>query len=66
MPVSWSANRIDVVLRKGALGSLSGKYVYVFNASGSPVSTSGFPLAGGGTAPPPPVQPNPPTEVKTQ
>jgi hypothetical protein len=60
VPVAWSTNRIDIVLRKGALGSLSGKYAYVFNSSGNLVSQSGFSLGGG--AP----QPNPPSAVKAQ
>lgn len=58
VPVSWSDNRIEVVLRRGVLDSLSGKYLYVFKADGNPVSRNGFRLSGQGE-----VAPMPPTAV---
>lgn len=54
IPMTWSDGAIDVVLRAGVLGSLTGKYLYVFKADGSPVSLSGFALGPAAPAPNPP------------
>ncbi len=66
VPVTWSNNQIQFLVRQGALDSLSGKYLYVINSSGTPVSTKGFPLTGGSAPSSGPVQPNPPTDVTVQ
>ncbi len=62
VPVSWADDKITVLLRQGALGGLSGKYLYVIKSDGKPVSTTGFPVEGGVAA----VAPNPPTSVTVQ
>jgi hypothetical protein len=46
VPVSWADGAIDVVLRKGVLGALDGKYLYVFRSDGSLVSSNGFRISG--------------------
>jgi hypothetical protein len=63
VPVSWSDTKIQVLLRQGSLDSLSGKYLYVINSAGKPVSTTGFPVKSGGTVV---AVPNPPTAVSVQ
>lgn len=47
IPVAWTDTAITAVLRRGVLGELNGRYLYVFNASGQPVSRTGFRLGGG-------------------
>jgi hypothetical protein len=64
VPMTWSDTKIQLLLRQGALSSLSGKYLYVVNSSGKPVSNNGYPVAAGGAAPA--AAPNPPTAVTAQ
>lgn len=59
VPVSWSNNAIDLMLRSGTLGNLGGRYLYVFKADGQPVSASGFKLGG-------PASPKAPGDLSVQ
>ena len=54
IPVSWTDGDIQIVARQGSFSSFAGTYLYIIGADGQPVSTKGFPVAGGGTAPNPP------------
>ena len=61
IPVSWSDGQVQVALRQGGLGSLSGKYIYVMRADGSLVSNNGFALSGASSTS---KTPTPPSDVR--
>lgn len=65
IPTAWSNSQIIVRVRQGGLASLQSGYLYVINAAGDPISTTGFPLSGI-VAGPPPKTPSAPTAAGAQ
>ena len=46
IPLSWTDSRIEIAARKGSFDSGAGKYLYVIDSNGQPVSTQGFAVPG--------------------
>lgn len=44
LPIAWTATSIEIQMRQGEFTSLLGKYLYVINSYGSPVTTIGVQL----------------------
>lgn len=42
IPTAWAAGEVSIVMRQGELSSLSGKYLYVINSSGSAIKIGVF------------------------
>lgn len=61
VPVAWNDTSIQVTLRTGSLGTISGRYLYVIGPDGNPANQVGF-LLGGPNA----KVPNAPTAVTVQ
>jgi hypothetical protein len=50
IPLTWTDSQIEFIARQGSLNSFAGKYLYVIDADGNPISTKGFAITSGAGA----------------